>query len=162
MAHRAGLILGGLVVRRTLRALYREGVALQAHQVHLAHPQEARVGRTVGRMASSAAFGLDRYVLVDERPLLVDVALEADGVAIGLCLKLPNCCSAMDVVTVVAFHQAFIDPVVIRLGEISFRGDVAAVTKLGLGAHEKMLGLFRFVRRMAVETSDIVARMRRA
>jgi hypothetical protein len=93
-------------------------------------------------MTSSAAFRLDRDVLVDEGPLFVDVALEADGVAIGLCPQLADCCRAVDVVTVVASHQTFIDPVVVGLREICFRGNVAAIAQFGFGTHEKMLGLF--------------------
>ena len=143
----------------TLRALYREGVALQAHQVHLTHTQKARIGRAVGSMASRAAFRLHRDVLVDEGSLLVDMALVADSIAIGLCVELVNCGRAVDVVTVVASHEAFVDAVVVRLGEIRFCGNVAAVAKFGFGTYEKMLGLFRFVGRVAVETSDIVARV---
>lgn len=44
VAHGARLVFRGLVMRRPLRSLHRETMALQAHQVDLAHAQKARIG----------------------------------------------------------------------------------------------------------------------
>ena len=81
VAHGAGLVLRGLIVRRPRWPLSREGMALQAEHVHRHHFEQPRIGRTVRRVATGATFGLDRHVLVDEWPLLVDVALVTDEIA---------------------------------------------------------------------------------
>jgi len=44
MTHCARLILQRLVVRRAGRALYRNAMALQAHEVDLVYTQQPRVG----------------------------------------------------------------------------------------------------------------------
>ena len=65
-------------------------------------------------VASITALSLNRHMLVNERTLLVDVAFEADGIAIRLCVQLPDRCGAVYVVAVVALHQAFIDSMMVR------------------------------------------------
>src|SRR5208337_299276 len=83
VAHGAGLIFLGLVVRRSQWAQRRSAVTLQAQQVDLGHAQEARIRRAVRRMAAHAAFRLHRHVLIDEGSLLFGVTLVADRVASG-------------------------------------------------------------------------------
>ena len=83
VAQGAGLILRRLVVYRPAGANRREGVALQAEHIHDADFQQSGIGGTVRRVAASAALGLYRHVLVDERALLVDVALVTNGISAG-------------------------------------------------------------------------------
>jgi len=83
-------------------------------------------------MATGAALGLHRHVFVDERTLLVDVALVANGIAARQASQLPYGRRSMRVVAVHALHQPLIDAVVIKFGEIGLGGCVASVTQLGL------------------------------
>jgi hypothetical protein len=54
-------------------------------------------------------------MLVNEWSLLVDVALEADGIAIRLRIHLPDRGSPVHVMTVVALHQALVHPMMVGL-----------------------------------------------
>src|SRR3984957_1122805 len=85
VTHGAGLILRRLIVRGTDwpagSQLGRESVALQTEHVHQAHLEQPGIGGTVGGVATAAALSLHRHVLIDERTLLVDMALIANGVA---------------------------------------------------------------------------------
>src|ERR1035438_1249255 len=82
VTHGAGLILGRLVVRGTAWPARgqggRESVALQTEHVHRHHVEQLRIGGSMGRMATGAALGFHRHMLVNERTLLIDVALVAD------------------------------------------------------------------------------------
>src|SRR5215831_19571479 len=83
VAHGARLILRCLIVSGASRSLHGECVALQTQQVDLAHPQEPWVRRPMWRMTTGATLGLDGYMLIYERTLLVDVALDANCVSTG-------------------------------------------------------------------------------
>jgi hypothetical protein len=61
----------------------------------------------------------------------------------------------MWVVAVNALHQALVDTVVIRFGEVCLGGGVASVTQLGLLPDQQELLFFGVMRRVAIETSDI-------
>ena len=52
-------------------------VAFETEEFDDVARQQFRVGRAVRRMARLAAFGFDRRVLVNERPLFVGVAFDA-------------------------------------------------------------------------------------
>ena len=81
VTHRAGLILLGLVMKRwsrRSRRIHRERMTLQAEQVHIAALQEPRIRRTVGGVASDAAFSLDGGMFPGEGTSLVSMAVEAD------------------------------------------------------------------------------------
>src|ERR1700690_1531557 len=132
VTHSAGLVLRGLIVCWPAWPLRREGVALQAEHVHQAHLEEPRIGGTVGRVATAAALGFDRHMLVDERPLLVDMALVANRISAGQGTQLPNRRRAMWVMAVVALHQTLVDAVVIRFGKIRLGRGVASITQLRL------------------------------
>lgn len=160
VTHRASLVLHRLVVRRSLRSLCREAVTLQAHQIDLADPQEPRIRRSMRRVTRRAPFGLYRDMLVNVRPALIRMTLIADGVPARQRSHLPQRSGAMNVVAVVALDQAFVDAVMVRLGEVGFGGNVAAVAEFGLGAHEEMLRLLGFVRRMTIHAANIIAGMR--
>lgn len=81
----------------------------------------------MGRVATNTALGLDRHVLIDEWPLLVDMALVADGIAIRHGSELAGDRRAMRVVAVVALQQSLVHAVVIGFGEVCFGRSVAAV-----------------------------------
>jgi len=81
VTHGAGLILRRLIVRWASRALGGESMALQAEHVHQADLEKPGIGGTVGRVATAAALGLHRNMLVDEWSLLVSVALVAGSIA---------------------------------------------------------------------------------
>lgn len=55
-------------------------MALQAHAVHVATLQQARIRRTVREMAGGAALSLNWGMLVDERSGGLDVTLRANGI----------------------------------------------------------------------------------
>jgi hypothetical protein len=95
-------------------------VALQTQQVYLAYPQEAWVRRPMWGMATGATLGLDGYMLIYERTLLVGVALDANCVSTRQGSLLPDGRGAMGIVTIAAPDQTFIDPVAIRPREVGF------------------------------------------
>jgi hypothetical protein len=84
VTHGASLILRRLIVRGTAwaprRQLGRESVALQTEHIHWHYVEQLRIGGPVRRMATGAALGLHRHMLVDERTLLIDVTFLADEV----------------------------------------------------------------------------------
>src|SRR5580692_8403266 len=112
VTHRAGLILRRLIVRgpgwSARRQRGRERVALQTEHVHRHHIEQLRLSGSVGRMATCTALSLHRYMFVDKRTLLIDVALVANGVAARQTLQLPYGCCTMRVVAVHALHQALV------------------------------------------------------
>src|ERR1700756_3565509 len=103
-------------------------------------------------MAAAAAFGLDRHMLVDERPLLVDMALRAGRIPAGQSLHLANRTRPVRVMAVTALHQALVHPLVIGFGEIRLGRSMAAVAQLRLALNHKMLFLLRVMRGVAVNT----------
>ena len=164
VTHGAGLILRRLIVCRPGwpggRQLGREGVALQAQHVHHADSQKPRIRGTVRRMATAAAFGLHRYMLVDERPLLIDVALVTNRISAGLRAHLPHVRCAMGIVAVVALHQALVYAVMVGLGKIRFGRSVAAIAQVRLALRQQTLFFLRVVRRVAIEAADLAAGVR--
>ena len=68
----------------------------------------------------------------------------------------------MDVVAIAALDESLVDTMAIRLREVCFDRDMTSIAEIGLCANEQMLGLFCVVRRMAVQTSNIVAGMYRS
>jgi hypothetical protein len=154
--------LAALFVCRTDGLLHRERMALQAQQVDLAHPQKARIGRTVHRVATAAAFGFYGDVFVGERAALVGVAFEAHRIASRQSPHLPNCRRAVDIVAVTALHQTFIHTMVIGLCEISFGRGVAPIAEIRLGLHEQKLPFGRVVRRVAIHATHVIAGVCRA
>ena len=79
-------------------------------------------------MATAAALSLHRDMFVDERTLLIDMALVTNGVTAWQAPELPHGGRAMRVVAVHALHQALVDTVVVRFGEICLGRCVASVT----------------------------------
>lgn len=160
VAHRACLVLRGLIVGGTRWALHRECVALKAQKIDLAHAQETRVCRPMWRVATIAAFRFDGHVLVNKRTEFVGMTLGANLVATRQCPYLTDGGGAMGVVTIAALDQAFIDAVVIGLGKIRLGGRMASVAEIGLRSHQQELAFGRVMWRVTVETSDVIVGMR--
>jgi len=79
-----------------------------------------------------AALGLDRHILIDERTLLIDVALLANEVAVGRlrnCRTVPVPCGLWQSTHCI---KPWLTAVVIRFGEICVGRGVALVTQLRL------------------------------
>ena len=108
-------------------------------------------------VATGTAFGFYRDVFIDEGTLLIGVALIANEIAARQAANLPHDSGAMRIVAVAASDQSFVNAVMIRLGEVCFGGNMAAVAQLGLLLDEQELFFLGVMGRMAVETSDIVA-----
>jgi len=62
----------------------------------------------------------------------------------------------MNVVAVAAVDQAFVDAVVIGLGEVRFSRGMTAVAELGLGPGQQVLRLFGVVRRMTIDAAYVI------
>ena len=162
MAHGAGLIFLGLVMRRPGRSQSREGMALQTEQVDLADPQQTWIGGSVRSMATGAAFGFAGPVLIHKWPLLFRVAAEAGRIAFGRVAHLAHGGSAMHVVAVRAPDQTFVHAMVIGPRELGALGGMAGVAKIGLFFSEKMLPFDGVVRAVAIDAADLVGGVRRA
>jgi hypothetical protein len=83
-------------------------------------------------MAALTSFGFHRDVFVDERPLLVGVALVANLISTWQGANLTQGGGAVRIVAVAALDQSFIYSVVIGPAKIRRSRGVTAVTKLGL------------------------------
>ena len=112
-------------------------------------------------MTTATAFRLHRHVFVDEGPLLIRVALVANRIATGHGSDLADGGGAMNVVAVAALEQALRNPVVIRFGEVGFGRGVASIAELRLFLYQQLWGFLGVMRRMAVETTDVIAGMGR-
>lgn len=123
-----------------------EGMALQAQQVYLADTQIARVGRTVWRVTTATALSLDRYMLKNERTLLVGMTFGADRVPGRHGPHLANGGGAMDIVAVAALDQTFVYSMVIRLSKVGLGSDMTSIAEIGLCLNQEMLRLFGVVR----------------
>ena len=76
--------------------------------------QHAWIRRTVRRMTATATLSLNRCMLVDERPLLINVTLEAS--CVGPCgeSRLFELKTTMRIMAVATLHRAFEDLVMER------------------------------------------------
>ena len=110
----------------------RQGVALQAQQVHLAYLEQARIGRSVRHMTGGATLGFHRQVLIDKGTPLVGVALEADLVQVGTGSELMELFRAMGIVTIAADEKPLVDAMPERTAELCLLHGVAAVAQRGL------------------------------
>jgi hypothetical protein len=132
-------------------------VALQAQQIDLADPKQARVCGTMGRVTTTAPLRFDGHMLVYKWSSGICVAFGADGVSAGQGFHLPQGCGAMHVMTVTAVKQALIYTVVIRLGKIGFGCSVTAVALFRLFLGQQVLGGLGVVWRMTIKTTNIIA-----
>ena len=130
----AVVVLGVLIMLRPGRLdgayVVRLAVARETQLVNRAVSQQTRICRSMRRMASRAAFGLDRRVFIGKRPLLVDVALNASRIGTGCQSRLFQLKAAMRVVTIAATHRSFQHLVVERRAELGLNFRVATAAQL--------------------------------
>lgn len=84
------------------------------------------------RVTCRATFGLERRVFVNERTLLVGMALHARGICASGQSRLLQFKTAVWIVTIAALHHAFEDFVMKGLVEIGLNFVVAANAELRL------------------------------
>jgi hypothetical protein len=82
-------------------------VARQTQLIYGGVSQQARIGGSVRRMASRAAFGLHRCVFVNERALLVRVTLNAWGVSASRQSGLLKLKATVRIMAITTAHGAF-------------------------------------------------------
>src|SRR4051812_32792333 len=85
------------------------------------------------------------------------MALEANGVSAGQRLDFRQAGSSVDIVAVATLDQTLVDSMAIWFCEVCFGRDMTSVAKIRLCPNEQVLWLLGVVRRMAVQTTDIVA-----
>ena len=105
VADGASLVLICLVMKRwraRRREIHGRRVALQAEAVHVVARQQARIRRSVRKMAHGTALSLDGRMLVNPWPDRIDVTLGADRVLRRTLLQHLRLESAMRVVAVTA------------------------------------------------------------
>src|SRR5690242_6818248 len=112
-------------------------------------------------MTTATALSLERYVLINERALLVGVALDVNCVAGRHGPDLAERGCTVDVVAVATSHETFIYSMVKRLREISLGSCMTSVTEIRLRPHKQVFGFLGMMRRVAVQAANIVARVRR-
>ena len=112
-------------------------------------------------VTTGATIGLYRHVFIDEGPLFIHMAFEANLVSVGESPDLPKGGRAMSIVAIAALDQTFIDAMVVRPTEVGDCGLMTAVAKSGLRLNQQMFRFRGVMRRVAVETTDVVAGVRR-
>src|SRR5271165_4012535 len=164
VTQRAGLVFLRLIVEsRSGRwsCIRVQRMATHAQEIHLVLLQHPRVGGAVGRMAHLAALDLG-FMLVNERPLLVGVALVTNFVLASHGAKLVPLKPPMRIVAVVALHESFIHAVVKGARELRPHVHVAAVAQLRRRFLQQKLGLFRMMWRMAIDAGHAALQVGRA
>jgi hypothetical protein len=165
MAEGAGLELRVLVMEggRLQRSRCADAaVAFETKLVHVAALEQARIRRSVRRMARHAAVGFLRCMLEDERADGLGVALPADDVLRGGTAHLAAQRRAVLVVALGATDQAFVDAMMKRPRELGLLFDVASITNLRLRSPQQVARLLGVVHGMAVKTRDIGVAVGRA
>lgn len=160
VAQRTCLIFRRLVVSGPRGPLNRKCVTLKTQKVNLAHPQKAGVVGAVRCVATGAAFGLHRNVLVDEWALFVGVTLHTNNITVRHRPNLPHGRRAVRIMVIATLNETLVDPVVIRLREISSCRLVTSVAKARLSPHQKVLLYFCMVRRVTIQAADVTSGVR--
>src|SRR6185312_459388 len=137
-------------------------MALEAQRVHVAHVQQARVGRTVRRVAADTTFRLDHRMLIGERAGRLAVAFRADRILVGGRAKILAVKRAVRIVAVAARDQAFLDAVMEGLRKRGLDVGVARKAKLRLLGLEQMLRRLGGVHAVATGAADALPCMLRA
>ena len=86
----------------------------------------------MGRVTTAAALSLDWYVLINERALLIGMALDANRVPARHRPHLAECSGAVDVMAVAALDETFVYSMVKRLCEVGLGRRMTSVTEIGL------------------------------
>ena len=116
----------------------RHAVARQAKLSDTIRNQQARVRRTMRCVTGSAAFCLDRRMLVNKRTLLIDVTLYTGGVGPRSQSRLFEFKPTVRIVTIAALHGAFEHLVMERQIELVLGLAVAVQTELRLAVPEQL------------------------
>src|ERR1039457_3885421 len=146
------------------RSLGSAVVTLQADRKHHRPPQQLSVHGAVRVVTGLAALHPHRRMLVDERPALVHVALQA-GLLVpqgllhhaGTLAHAPRwgeC--AVRVVAIRTLHEALVHAMLGGHVELRANGGVAHVTKLVLLLGQKILGSGRMVNRVATGAGHVI------
>ena len=115
-----------------------QGVTLEAELVHLGPVEQMRIRRAVRRVTGQAALDLHRRMLVLERPGFIGVAVQTDGLLGGGGAQLVGLETAVRIVAIAALDQAFVHPMMGRLGKVRFDFAVATVAKQGLRGRQQI------------------------
>jgi len=97
-----------------------------------------------------------------KRPGFLRMALETDCIAGSSRPQLPGLEPAMGIMAIAALHHAFIDPMMKGTIELLFGFQMATVAKLRLLFLHQALAFPGVVRRMTVDATHVVFKMRRA
>jgi hypothetical protein len=158
VAHRARLILGGLVMERGRAwrcSIHIRRMAAKAKKVDVVDLQQPRIGRTVWHMTLQAAFvSLHRGMFEDERPHGVSVAFGANLELTGGSSHLVTGLGAVRIVTVAALDKSDIDAVAIGPGKFGLLRGVASVAQLCLRFHQQEVDVLGSVRTVAAGATD--------
>ena len=104
-------ILRVLIMLRTRRFnrsnVMRYAVASQTQLINGAVSQQARIRRSMWRVAGRTAFGFDRCMLISKRPLFVRVTLDTGSIATGRQARLFCLKTAVRIVAIATAHGAF-------------------------------------------------------
>ena len=111
-------------------------VAGQTELGNATRNQQSRIRRTMWRVTRNATIGLNRCVLVNKRPLLVRVALDASGVSASRQSCLFKFETAVRVVAIAALHCAFQHLVMEGQVELVLGLSMTTETKLWLAVLE--------------------------
>ena len=140
MTVRAVCVLRVQVMLRTGRLLradtVRVAVTRQTELCDTARNQQTWIRRTVRRVTRDATISLYRCMLVNKRPLLVCVTLDASRVGAGRQSRLLELETAVWVVAIAARHCAFQHFVVERQIELVLGLAMTTKTKLRLAISE--------------------------
>lgn len=137
-------------------------MAFQAEDVEIAGLEQTRIGRAMRRVARFAAFRLDHWMFENERPLLVHVACETDGIPRCRGTQLLADEPAVRVMAIRALNKSFLDAMVKGHIELRFHFQVAAVAELGLRFCEKEVTCGGVMRGMAGYATEIILAVGRA
>lgn len=163
MTHRARLVLGGLVVERgrtRRRSIHIRRMASEAQEVDVVDLQEARIGRSVRRMARKTAFiGFHRSVLENERPHRVGVAFGADCELTCCGSNLVTRLGTVGIVAVTALDESDIDTMPVRPREFRLLRGMAAVAQGSLRLRQQEIDVCRPVWAVTGRTTDTIGQV---
>jgi hypothetical protein len=135
-------------------------MTFKAKQIDLAALQQTGVGRAMWYVAGDASFDFHRLVFEDERPLLVDVALEAHGVLRGRGAQLACEESTVWIMAVTALHQSFVNAMMKSAVELLLHLQMAAVAEQWLFFLHEKRPIFAVMRAVAIRAGNVVLQMR--
>src|SRR5271165_105706 len=164
VAHRARLILGGLVVIRSYRparsSVHVGRVATEAEEVDVVDLKQTWIGGAVWRVTRQATLvGLHRSVLEDERPHGVSVALGAHRELTSRGTHLVADFRPVRVMAVTALYEPDIDAVTIGPGELRLLRSMASKAQLRLRLLQHEVDISGTVRAVAGGATEAVCQV---